>query len=98
MADNILKMDYEEADATIDLLRAFVTIFENVEEEVEAIATALEGGALLGKAGDAFVSGIRTKAIPAIEGLREATGVAADFLSVEKEDMMAAEKASAALF
>ena len=38
-------------------------------QEMQAIATALEDGALLGLGGEAFVEGIRSKLAPAINRL-----------------------------
>jgi len=98
MADTILKMDYNEADLTIDQIKVVVEYLGEIKTEVEAIAQLLEDGALLGKAGEALTNGIRQEAATKIEDLREALTNSADYVAFEKEDMMAAEQKSAALF
>jgi hypothetical protein len=98
MADNVLKMDYNEADSTIEQIKVVVGYLQEINTELEAIANALEGGALLGKAGDALVAGVRKEAISKINDLSEALTNSADYVAWEKEDMLDAEKQSAALF
>jgi hypothetical protein len=98
MADNILKMEYPEADQMITVLNQAATNYGDLITELEGIATALEGGAMLGKAGDALAAGIRRQAIGKINELIAALTDGARYVNMEKEDMQAAEKKSAGLF
>lgn len=98
MADNILKMEYPEAEQMIQVLNDAANQLQDTVSEMEGIATAMEGGALLGRAGDAFAAGIRRQLIVKLNELIAALTDGARYVNMEKEDMLAAEKKSAALF
>ena len=98
MADNILKMEYPEAEQMVQILNEAATSYGDIVTELEGIATALEGGAMLGKAGDALAAGIRRSAVGKINELIAALTDGARYVNMEKEDMQAAEKKSAGLF
>jgi hypothetical protein len=98
MADNILKMEYPEAEQMIQILNEAATSYGDIVTDLEGIATALEGGAMLGKAGDALAGGIRRSAVGKINELIAALTDGARYVNMEKEDMQAAEKKSAGLF
>jgi uncharacterized protein YukE len=98
MSDNIKKMDYAEADQMIKILNEACNQLRETIGEVESIAGVLEGGALLGKAGDAFANGIRKQLVGSINRLIDGLDDGAKYVAMEKEDMMAAEQKSAKLF
>ena len=98
MADNIKKMVYPEADQMIQVLKEACNQLHDTTSEMEGIANALEGGVLLGKAGDAFANGIRQKLIIAINQLIEGLEDGARYVGMERDDMLAAEQKSASLF
>lgn len=98
MADNILKMEYPEAEQMVQILNEAASNYGDIVTELEGIATALEGGAMLGKAGDALAAGIRRSAVGKINELIAALTDGARYVNMEKEDMQAAEKKSAGLF
>jgi hypothetical protein len=98
MADNIKKMVYPEADQMIKVLTEACNQLRETIGEVESIAGALEGGVLLGKAGDAMAAGIRKQLVGSINRLIEGLEDGARYVAMEKEDMMAAEQKSAKLF
>jgi hypothetical protein len=98
MADNIKKMVYPEADQMIKVLTEACDQLRETIGEVESIAGALEGGALLGKAGEAMSAGIRKQLVGSINRLIEGLEDGARYVAMEKEDMLAAEQKSAKLF
>lgn len=98
MADNIKKMEYPEADQMIQVLKDAVQQLQAIIGEADGIANALEGGAMLGDAGEAFADGIRTKLVGAINKLIDGYEDGARYVAMERDDMMTAEKKSAALF
>ena len=98
MSDNIKKMDYNEAEQMIKILNEACNQLRDTVGEVESIAGVLEGGALLGQAGDALASGIRKQLVGSINRLIEGLEDGARYVLMEKADMMAAEQKSAKLF
>jgi len=98
MADNIKKMEYQEADQMIKVLTEACNQLRETISEVESIAGALEGGALLGKAGSAMSSGIRKQLVGSINRIIEGLEDGSRYVAMERDDMMAAEQKSAKLF
>jgi hypothetical protein len=98
MADNIKKMVYPEADQMIQILTEACNQLEDTIGEMEGIANALEGGALLGKAGDALAAGVRKQLISSIKKLIDGFEDGARYIAMERDDMKAAEQKSASLF
>jgi len=98
MADNIKKMIYPEADQMIKILTEACNHLHDTVGEMENIAGALEGGALLGKAGDSMAAGIRKQLIGSITRLIEGLEDGARYVGMERDDMLAAEQKSAKLF
>jgi uncharacterized protein YukE len=98
MADNIKKMVYPEADQMVQVLKDAVQELQNIVADLEGIAGTLESGAMLGDAGEAFAEGIRNKLINAINKLIDGYEDGARYVAMERDDMMTAEKKSAALF
>jgi len=98
MADNIKKMIYPEADQMIKVLGEAVNQLHDTISEMESIANALEGGALLGKAGDAMAGGVRKQLIGSINRIIEGLEDGSRYVAMERDDMLAAEQKSAKLF
>lgn len=98
MADNIKKMEYQEADQMIKLLNEAVTQLRETISEVESIAGAMEGGALLGLAGAKLSSGLRKELVKSINNIIDGLEDGAKYVAMERDDMMAAEQKSAKLF
>ena len=98
MADNIKKMVYPEADQMIQILTESCNQLEETISEMEGIANAIEGGAILGKAGDALSAGVRKQLIGAIKQLIDGFEDGARYIAMERDDMKAAEQKSASLF
>jgi len=66
-----VRIDY---DMMVDMAQAFRQASQQLEDtlrEMQNIATTLENGALLGRAGDSLTEGIRGRLCPAIDRLRE---------------------------
>ena len=98
MADNIKKMVYPEADQMIQVLKEACNQLQNTITDMEGVANALEGGAMLGDAGEHMADGVRSKLISAINQLIDVFEDGARYIAMERDDMMAAEQKSAALF
>jgi len=95
---DIKKMVYPEADQMIKILGEACNQLQDTISEMEGIANSLEGGALLGQAGDAMANGVRKQLIGSINRLIEGLEDGSRFVSMEREDMLAAEQKSAKLF
>lgn len=98
MADNIRKMIYPEADQMVAVLKEAVNQLQNTVSDMEGIANALEGGAMLGDAGERFSAGIKSQLIGSINKIIDGFEDGARYVAMERDDMMTAEKQSAALF
>ncbi len=71
MSGEKIRLVYELAE---DMAKSFQKGAEALEEtgqEMQNVASTLEGGALLGRAGEAFVEAIRSKMAPSLARLRE---------------------------
>lgn len=71
MAGEKIRLVYELAE---DMAKSFQKGAEALEEtgqEMQNVASTLEGGALRGRAGEAFVEAIRGKLAPSLARLRE---------------------------
>lgn len=71
MSTDEIKLNYPLAE---DMAKAFQQGAQQLEEttlEMQNIAAMLEGGALLGRGGSAFVESIRDKLCPSLERLTE---------------------------
>jgi WXG100 family type VII secretion target len=69
MSNDIIRMDY-------DLMREMSSVFrqggeqlQDTMSEMQSIANQMEGGALVGQGGDAFLDALRGKLSPAIQRL-----------------------------
>ncbi|MBX3010466.1 MAG: WXG100 family type VII secretion target [Caldilineaceae bacterium] len=70
MTDKI-KLDYGLAEEMIRTFENGVEQLQDTMQEMQNIATMIEGGALLGQGGDAFKDAIRSKLAPAIGRLTD---------------------------
>ncbi|MEZ4864327.1 MAG: WXG100 family type VII secretion target [Caldilineaceae bacterium] len=70
MTDKI-KLDYGLAAEMIRTFQQGVEQLQDTMQEMQSIANEIEGGALLGRGGDAFKDAIRSKLCPAIGRLTD---------------------------
>ena len=70
MSDKI-KLDYGLAEEMIRTFEQGVEQLQDTMQEMQNIATMIEGGALLGRGGDAFKDAIRSKLCPSIGRLTD---------------------------
>ncbi len=70
MADKI-KLDYGLAAEMIRTFQQGAEQLQDTAQEMQVIANTIEGGALLGRGGEAFTEAIRGKLCPAIARLTE---------------------------
>jgi WXG100 family type VII secretion target len=98
MAGDIIKMDYSDMQ---DMAKTFQQSSQQLREtmqEMKAIAETLEGGALLGRGGQAFVQAINGKLNKSITKLDEKMNeLQKDVLSAMK-DMQQADNTSKGMF
>jgi WXG100 family type VII secretion target len=73
MADKI-KLDYRQAEEMIKTFRQGKEQLQQTLQEMQAVANTIEGGALLGRGGDAFKDAIRGKLCKSIESLSNKFG------------------------
>jgi uncharacterized protein YukE len=98
MADNIKKMVYPEAEQMVQVLKEAIAQLQNTITDMDGVANALEGGAMLGNAGEKFANAVRSKLVTNINKLVDGLEDGVRYVNMEKEDMQAAEQKSAALF
>lgn len=71
MAGDKIRLVYDLAE---DMAKSFQKGAEGLEQttqEMQTVASTLEGGALLGRGGVAFVEAIRSQLVPALDRLKE---------------------------
>ena len=68
MADKI-KLDYRQAEEMIQTFRKGKEQLQQTLQEMQAVANTIEGGALLGRGGDAFKDAIQGKLCKSIDAL-----------------------------
>jgi hypothetical protein len=95
---DIKKMIYPEVEQMIQILGESCSKLQDTISEMDGIASSLEGGVLLGQAGDALAGGIRKQLIGSINRIIEGLEDGARYLETEHADMKAAEQKSAKLF
>lgn len=89
---NETKMVYPEAEKMVEILHTGSQNLQEVIEVMQQIAGRLEKGALLGDAGDAFVSALRSSLCPAIDRLAEKLKTESDYVQTEIYQMREAER------
>jgi len=95
---DLKKMVYPEVDQMIKILGEACNQLQDTISEMEGIANSLEGGALLGQAGDAMAGGVRKQLIGSINRIIEGLEDGSRYIDMERADMRAAEEKSAKLF
>ena len=66
MTGDVIKLDYQKAEDMIRTFRQGAEQLQQTMQEMQAIATTLEGGALLGEAGGGLVEALRGTLVPTI--------------------------------
>lgn len=95
---DVIKLDYEMADAMAKTFNQGAQQLEDVMQELQSVANLLADGALLGRGGTAFVEAIRNNLCPSLSKLT------AKFQELEKDvqgaisDMRAADAQSKSAF
>lgn len=98
MAGNVTKMVYAEAEKMVEILHTGAEQLQETIEAMQSIADKLDNGALLGEAGDAFATALRSGLNPAIDRLAEKLKERSDYVQTEIYDMQEAERRSQQLF
>ena len=97
MADKI-KLDYRQAEEMIQTFRKGKEQLQQTLQEMQAVANTIEGGALLGRGGDAFKDSIRGKLCKSIEALNNKFGELEDDVKQAMEAMKQADSESKSQF
>src|SRR5688500_7515196 len=71
MAGEKIRLVYELAEEMAKSFNKGAEGLEQTTQEVQNIASTLEGGALLGRGGNAFVEAIRSQLVPALGRLKD---------------------------
>lgn len=71
MAGEKIRLVYELAEDMAKSFQKGVESLEQTTQEMQNIASSLEGGALVGRGGSAFVEAIRSQLVPALGRLKE---------------------------
>ncbi len=71
MAYDEIKLDYDLADEMSKTFQQGVEQLQDTMQEMQSLANLLEGGALLGRGGQAFVEALRGNLCPSIGKLTE---------------------------
>jgi uncharacterized protein YukE len=97
MADEI-KLVYATAEDMIHTFDQGVEQLEKTFQEMQNVANMLEGGALLGRGGEAFTDAVRSKLCPAINRLDDKFKELIGDVHKAIEYMQQADKTSAGKF
>lgn len=68
---DIIKMNYEQMDEMSKIFKQAAQQMDELKGEMNNVAGTLEGGALLGKGGEAFVNIIRSNLLKSIGNLEQ---------------------------
>jgi WXG100 family type VII secretion target len=71
MAGEKIRLVYELAEDMAKSFQKGAQVLESTTNEMQGIASTLEGGALLGRGGTAFVEAIKTQLYPGLKRLQE---------------------------
>lgn len=97
MADKI-KLDYRQAEEMIQTFRKGKEQLQQTLQEMQGVANTVEGGALLGRGGDAFKDAIRGKLCKSIEALHNKFGELEDDVKKAMDAMKQADSESKSQF
>lgn len=98
MAKEVIKLDYGLADDMIRTFQQGVEQLQDTLQEMQSVANTLEGGALLGQGGEAFVAAIRGRLCPAIGKLTDKFKELAQDVQAAKQYMQEADRESKGMF
>jgi uncharacterized protein YukE len=71
---DIIKMDYAAMEEMASIFKQAANDLEDLKKNMTRIASDMDGGALIGQAGQTFSSGIREALCPAIDRLAAKMG------------------------
>jgi WXG100 family type VII secretion target len=71
---DIIKMDYAAMEEMANIFKKAAGELDDLKKNMQKIADEMDGGALVGSAGQAFSNGIREALCPAIERLSQKMG------------------------
>ncbi len=71
MATDEIKLNYDLADEMAKTFQQGAEQLQDTMQELQSIANVLDGGALKGRGGSAFVESIRSKLCPSLSRLTE---------------------------
>lgn len=95
---DIIKMDYGMMREMAQTFLQGANQLDETMSEMKSIAQALEGGALLGRGGDAFVDAINTKLCPGITRLKDKFEELAQDVLKAMEDMQSADNTTERMY
>lgn len=95
---DIIKMDYGMMREMAQTFLQGANQLDETMSEMKSIAQALEGGALLGRGGDAFVDAINTKLCPSINRLKDKFEELAQDVLKAMEDMQSADNTTERMY
>ena len=94
----IIKMDCGMMREMAQALLQGATQLDETMAEMKSIAQALEGGALLGRGGDAFVDAINSKLSPSINRMKDKFEELAQDVLKAMEDMQSADTSTERMY
>jgi len=89
MSDQI-KMNYPQVEEMIAALKKVASQLRDTQTALDGIAKTIDGGALLGSAGETFSTGIRSQLHSAIDRLAQKLEERATFVANEEAKLKAA--------
>lgn len=95
---DIIKMDYGMMREMAQTFLQGANQLDETMSEMKSIAQTLEGGALLGRGGDAFVDAINTKLCPSITRLKDKFEELAQDVLKAMEDMQSADNTTERMY
>ncbi len=98
MSEEKIKLVYATAEDMINSFQRGSEQLEKTFQEMQGVASTLEGGALLGQGGTAFTDAVRSKLCPAIGRLNDKFKELAGDVQKAIEYMQEADKTSASKF
>src|SRR5579859_7880578 len=98
MAQHDVQMNYDVMEQMADILRSGEQQFEDTQRTVQQIVSMLEGGALLGAAGEKLAETLRSKLSTNLQsGAQKMSDLAKD-LEAAMSDMQSADSTAAGKF
>lgn len=95
---NQTKMIYPEAEKMVEILHTGAEQLQDIMDAVKQCAERVDNGALLGEAGDALSTSLRSTFTSAIDKLASKVKDQSDYVQTEIYDMRQAERKASDLF